>query len=102
MPLQQNLWEYSGLLVQRQLEQYWKELDVTAKEGIRELSSIHMQQIRLGNESIQNIPNPASLGEQLLESAQVDLPSVLPSKTANVYTKKKLPSERKKLMISGS
>jgi transposase len=84
-----------ALLLQRQLEQYWKELDVTVEEGISELSGIHMQQIRLGNESIQNIPNPSLLGEQLLESAQIDLPSVLPSKTANVYTKKKLPSERK-------
>jgi transposase len=83
-----------ALLLQRQLEQYWKELDVTVEEGISELSGIHMQQIRLGNESIQNIPNPSLLGKQLLESAQIDLPSVLPSKTANVYTKKKLQSER--------
>jgi hypothetical protein len=83
-----------ALLVQRQLEQYWKELDVTVEEGIKNLSRIHMQEIRLGNESIQNIPNPDQLGKQLLESAQIDLPSVLPSKTANVYTKKKLQSER--------
>jgi transposase len=83
-----------ALLLQRQLEQYWKELDVTVEEGIKNLSGIHMQEIRLGNESIQNIPNPDRLGKQLLERAQIDLPSVLPSKTANVATKKKLQSER--------
>ena len=85
-----------ALLLQRQLEQYWKELDVTVEEGIEMLSDIHMQEIRLGNESIQNIPNPDQLGKQLLKSARIELPSVLPSKTANVATRKKLQTERKK------
>jgi transposase len=84
-----------ALLVQRQLERYWQELDTTVEEGIKKLSGINMQEIRLGNECIQNIPNPDKIGKQLLKSAEIDLPSALPSKTANVDTKKKLQSERK-------
>ncbi len=85
-----------ALLLQRELERCWVDMDITVEEGIDELSSIHMQEIKLGGATIQNIPNPTKLGKQLLDKAAVTLPTVLPNTTANVHTKKKLPSERKK------
>jgi transposase len=86
-----------ALLLQRELERCWKQIDVSVEEGIDELASIHLQDLTLGNKTVQNIPAPTKLGCQLLESAAVVLPSVFPKVKANVHTTKKLPSERKTL-----
>ena len=83
-----------ALLLQRELERCWVDMDITVEEAIDELASIHMQEIELSGVSIQNIPTPTKLGKQLLHNAEVTLPSVLPKTTANVHTKKNLPSER--------
>jgi hypothetical protein len=85
-----------ALLLQRELERCWVDMDITVEEGIDELASIHMHEIKLGGATIQNIPKPTKLGQKLLDKAAVMLPTVLPKTTANVYTKKKLPSERNK------
>lgn len=85
-----------SLLLQRELETCWSELDITVEEGLDELGAIHMQEVRLGNASVQDIPKPNQIGKELLETVSIILPSVLPKKTANVHTKKKLQSERKK------
>ena len=84
-----------SLLIQRCLEDCWRELDVTAAEGIDEIGAIHMQEVKLGDATIQDIPKPNRIAAQLLHEANVKLPSVLPGSTVNVHTKKKLPSERK-------
>ena len=74
----------------------WSGMDITVKEGIDELGAIHMQEVRLGETTIQDIPKPTRLGKQLLENAAVTVPAVLPKRSANAHTKKKLPSERKR------
>ncbi len=84
-----------ALLLQRELEQCWSELDTTVKEGIDELGAIHMQEVHLGDACVQDIPTPNKIGRQLLEKAGVQLPSVLPRRKPNVHTTKKLCSERK-------
>lgn len=84
-----------ALLLQRELERCWVDMDITVEEGIDELASIHMQEVRLGNSTVQDIPSPTKLGRQLLVKAAVTLPTLLPKAKANVHTKKKLPSERK-------
>jgi len=90
-----------ALLLQRELERCWVDMDITVEEGIDELAAIHMQETKLGAATIQNIPSPTKLGKQLLNEAAVTLPTVLPKITANVHTKKNLPSERKKRSYSG-
>lgn len=47
-----------ALLLQRELERCWKDMDVTVEEGIRDLSSIHLMEFKLGDTTLQNIPNP--------------------------------------------
>ena len=84
-----------ALLLQRELERCWGDMDVTVEEGINELASIHMQEVKLGAATIQDIPKPTKLGKLLLEKSAVTLPTVLPRVTANVHTNKKLQSERK-------
>jgi transposase len=85
-----------ALLLQRELEKCWSKLDISVQEGIDELAAIHMQEVKLGTTRIVDIPTPNKIGKQLLSEASVQLPTVLPVKTANVHTKKKLQSERKR------
>jgi len=86
-----------ALLLQRELERLWTNLDITVEEGIGELASIHTQKIRLGDTTVDNIPTPNKIGVQLLKAANISLPSVFPHKPVNVHTKKKLQSERKQM-----
>jgi len=85
-----------ALLLQRELESAWSDMDITVQEGIDELAAIHLQEIKIKATAIQKIPTPNEVGKQLFEKAGIDLPSVLPAHTANVHTKKKLHSERLK------
>lgn len=83
-----------ALLVQREFERCWSELNTTIEEGLDELGAICALQIRFGDAALNTIPKPNPRSAALLESASVSLPSALPLPPANVHTKKKLPSER--------
>lgn len=83
-----------ALLVQRELERCWSELNITTEEGIDELGAICTLDLRLGDKTLNTIPKPRSRAVALLEKASVSLPSALSLPRANVHTKKKLPSER--------
>lgn len=83
-----------ALLLQRELEKCWAGLDLTVKEGIDELSAIHMEEVCVESTRIDNIPTPNEIGRKLLKKAEITLPSVLPTRAADVHTKKKLSSER--------
>jgi len=85
-----------ALLLQRELEKCWADMDMTVREGIDELAAIHVEEIKMGETTIRKIPTPNEIGKQLLEKAGIDLPPVLPTRTANVHTKKKLPFGRLK------
>jgi len=84
-----------ALLLQRELEKYWADLDITVEEGIDELAAIHIQELSLGDTKLQDVPTPNKLGKQLLAKAGIKLPSVLPFRTPNVRTKKNLVKQRK-------
>lgn len=84
-----------ALLLQRELEAAIVDQDITVKEAIEELSAVHMQEIELATTKIQNIPKPTAMGATILKNASITLPTVLPTFTANVHSKKKLSSERK-------
>lgn len=86
-----------ALLLQRELERGIVDFDVTVEEAVKELSAIHLEEINIGNQTAQIIPKPTELGGQILRELSIKLPSAFPSHTANVHTKKKLPSERKKI-----
>jgi len=85
-----------GLILQRELEKYWCDLDITVEEGLRELATIPMEDIVINETVIQNIPLPTKLGQQLLKNAKMTLPTALPKKSPRVHTKKKLQKHRKK------
>ena len=88
-----------ALILQRELENAITNMDITVQEAIDELAGIHMQEVTLGNTSIQKIPTPTKIGREILKNSSISLPKVLPKISANVHTKKKLPPERKKPQI---
>ncbi|MCH7689046.1 MAG: IS1634 family transposase, partial [Planctomycetes bacterium] len=80
----------------RELARCWQALDVTVAEGIDELSSVCMTQVTIRNETtINQIPTPRHTVRRLLEAAEVVMPNALPYTGTRVYTKQKLPKERK-------
>jgi hypothetical protein len=84
-------------IIVHELQKLWAEVDLTVGEGISELSTIDSVEIKIGETSYQQIPQPRDLGEKLLRLANVTLPEAIPFKDINVATRKKLPERRKKL-----
>ena len=80
----------------KELASLWASLDVTVEEGLKELDALCSTEVSIpGGGCFQRIPEPRTLSQQLLAAADVQLPSVLPSKGISVATKKKLPLRRK-------
>jgi hypothetical protein len=81
-------------LLERELDKYWQGLDVTVAEGIDELGSLRGIVLTIGETSCQKVPAPEGLSKQLLDTANIKLPEVLPLRKVHVATRKKLVSER--------
>lgn len=81
-------------LLERELDKYWRGLEVTVAEGIDELGSLRGIVLTIGETSCQKVPAPEGLSKQLLEMANIKLPEVLPLRKVHVATRKKLISER--------
>ena len=80
----------------RELARCWQALDLTVAEGLQELSTFCTSQVTIrGETTIHQIPTPRPRVQQLLEAAEVVLPQAWPSSGSRVYTKQKLPKERK-------
>ena len=76
----------------------WQHLDVTVAEGIAELSTLCANEVSFnGKEKCNQIPAPRDSVKNLIEATNIKLPSVLPSRSVIVTTKKKLTSRRKLL-----
>jgi len=82
--------------VLRMLRAAWKEFDLTAKEGVDQLSTICTMELKVkGEGTCLQIPKPRKELEQLLEVLDVSMPSVLPHREVAVVTRKKLTKQRK-------
>lgn len=81
-------------LLERELDKYWRRLEVTVAEGIDELSSLRGVEITIGGGTCQRVPEPTGVSKQLLDAANIKLPLALPSQKVHVATRKKLVSER--------
>lgn len=79
-----------------ELRSCWQDLNVTVAEAVGELGSLCMTEVTIQDQTtINQVPVPRQSIKRLLQAAQVKLPSILPCKSTKVYTKKKLPEERK-------
>ena len=80
----------------KELSSLWAGLDITVEEGLKELDALCSTEVSIADGGcFHRIPEPRELSQQLLEAANVTLPTALPSKRIIVATKKKLTSRRK-------
>ncbi len=80
----------------KELASCWHSIDLKVEEGLQELDALCVTEVSIaGKGSYHRIPEPRELSRQLLELANVKLPTFLPSKGIKVATKKKLTSRRK-------
>ena len=83
-------------LIVKELGHCWTPLDITVSEGVNELATLCATEVTIQNQAtINQIPRPRTSVKQLLDAAAVTMPTVLSCSGKEVYTKKKLPSERK-------
>ena len=80
----------------RRLRSAWKEFDLTADEGVKQLSTICSMELKVkGEESCLKIPKPLKELEALLKALDISMPRVLPHMEVAVVTRKKLQKQRK-------
>jgi transposase len=81
--------------IERQLAEYWKNLDCTVPGGLDELGAIHSTIVTLKEASCQKIPEPSRVAKALLDAMQVRLPEVIEARHVVVVTRKKISKSRK-------
>jgi hypothetical protein len=80
----------------KELAARWQPLDLTVKEGIDQLATLCLLEVRTDDHApYHQVPTPTDTLQRLLDAAQVRLPKVLPSRGVTVTTKIKLQNRRK-------
>ena len=80
----------------QELARRWQSIDATVPEGLNELKTLCMMELRIHGKSLCHcIPKPRASVQKFLEKAQVVLPEALPNRGVKVATRKKLPPRRK-------
>jgi hypothetical protein len=77
-------------LLERELDQYWRQLNLTVSETLDELGSLRGVELSLGGAACQQVPQATGLSQQLLCRAQITLPGALPLREVHVATRKNL------------
>jgi transposase len=87
-----------GYMIIRRLQQAWQEFDLTAEEGLKQLSTLCSMEMKIkGQGSCLKIPRPREQSRKLLQALHVRMPTVLPHQKVRVVTRKKLTEQRKSL-----
>ena len=80
----------------KELATRWQPLDLTVKEGIDQLATLCLTEVRIDDQApYHQVPTPRGTLQRLLDAAQVHLPKVLPSRGVTVTPKTKLQNRRK-------
>jgi hypothetical protein len=80
----------------KELATRWQPLDLTVKEGIDQLATLSLTEVRINDQApYHQVPTPRDTLQRLLDAAQVRLPKILPSRGVTVTTKTKLQNRRK-------
>ena len=83
-------------IIVRILRGAWQEFDLTAEEGLNQLSTLCSMEMKVKNQaSCLKIPRPRERSKQLLKALDIRLPVVLPHRKVRVVTRKKLTERRK-------
>ena len=82
-------------LIIRYLQKAWIDFDLTVEEGLNQLSMLcSMEMVSKEQGSCHRIPTPSQTSAELLKTANVRLPKVLPHLGVNIVSRKKLQSRR--------
>jgi len=81
-------------MITHYVRRYWREIDFTIEEGVRELSTISADVVRVAGKEISMIPKPRAAGTELLKALDIVLPKSILHLGVKVATKKKLPARR--------
>ena len=85
-----------AFMIRKELEKAWAGLNLTVEEGLYQLTTLtSMELVIEGKGSCHQIPEPRENSRVLLEALNIRVPEVLPSRSINVVTKKKLQNPRK-------
>ena len=83
-------------LITHHLQKIWSKFNITVEEGLKELTTLCSVEISLKDGgSYLRIPTPRPSSTNLLKSANLSLPKVLPHLNTTVVTRKKLQTRRK-------
>jgi transposase len=83
-------------LIRRELSRAWVSLDVTVEEGLHQLQTLCVTEVKVeGGGSCLRIPTPSVAAATLLKALKIRLPEALPHTETAVVTRKKLPTRRK-------
>jgi transposase len=83
-------------LIRRELSRAWVSLDVTVEEGLHQLQTLCVTEVKVeGGGSCLRIPTPSVVAAALLKALKIRLPEALPHTETTVVTRKKLPTRRK-------
>ena len=83
-------------LIRRELSRAWASLDATVEEGLHQLQTLCVTEVRVeGGGSCLRIPTPSVAAAALLNVLKIRLPEALPHTETAVVTRKKLPTRRK-------
>ncbi len=76
------------------MSELWNHCECTVPEDIDILGAISSTIVTHQGASCQKIPQPGKHASELLAAAGITLPEVVPAKTINVVTRKKLAESR--------
>ena len=83
-------------IIEKHLREKWKDINITVKEGINELSSINGVDVQVGAVKYNEVPEPREPGSKLLDALSIKLPKAIPHSDIQIATRKKLELKRKR------
>lgn len=87
-------------LIVRRLKEAWINQDITVEEGLKQLSTLCSQKLKIKGAELHKIPVPRKTSAALFKAAGITLPEVLPDLGARVVSRRKLTKSRKKAYSS--
>lgn len=84
-------------LLRLKLKDAWWDLDITVEEGLKQLSTLCAMENEVNGQqaAFLSVPTPRDRLARLFAALNIDPPTTLPRRTANVDTKQKLQTRRK-------
>ncbi len=83
-------------IIEKYLRDKWKDINITAQEGIQEVPSINCITVQVGAVKYNQIPDPRDFDSKLLGALSITLPKAIPCSDIKISTRKKLELKRKK------